>query len=272
MIEIGAACRPRLARGVRLRVDHISGKTLLLRPEQGFELQGSALEIVKLCTAEPTVAEIVDRLVASHEGVRRDEVEADVARLLSDLVARGLIVVGDAETATSANSEMSITSATSEPAASAQASETSVAIGAVPRPYTLVAELTYRCPLRCAYCSNPVQLNAMGPDLETDIWSRVFQEAARLGVMQVTLTGGEPLLRPDLEQLVAAAHASGLYTTLITSGIPLDRDRLTRLRDAGLDGVQLSFQDSDAAAATRIAGMDALPEKVEVAGWIRGLG
>ncbi|MBC8132817.1 MAG: pyrroloquinoline quinone biosynthesis protein PqqE, partial [Deltaproteobacteria bacterium] len=93
-----------------------------------------------------------------------------------------------------------------------------------------------------------------------------------LGVMQVTLTGGEPLLRPDLEQLVAAARASGLYTTLITSGIPLDRDRLTRLRDAGLDGVQLSFQDSDVAAAARIAGMDALPEKVEVAGWIRGLG
>jgi PqqA peptide cyclase len=141
-----------------------------------------------------------------------------------------------------------------------------------PRPYTLVAELTYRCPLRCAYCSNPVHLGGLGPELTTATWSRVFVEAEALGVMQVNLTGGEPVLRDDLEELVAAARRSDLYTTLITSGIPLNRDRMVRLRDAGLDGIQLSFQDTDPGAATRIAGLDAIEDKARVAGWIRELG
>jgi pyrroloquinoline quinone biosynthesis protein E len=140
-----------------------------------------------------------------------------------------------------------------------------------PRPYTLVAELTYRCPLRCAYCSNPVRLDRMGAELDTDTWARVFMEAEALGVMQVTLTGGEPLLRADLEAVVAAARRADLYTTLITSGVPLDRDRLGRLRDAGLDGVQLSIQDTDADAAARIAGVDAMAQKTDVAAWARAL-
>lgn len=141
-----------------------------------------------------------------------------------------------------------------------------------PRPYTLVAELTYRCPLRCAYCSNPVELSKMGAELPTATWARVFTEAEALGVLQTTLTGGEPLLRDDLPELVAAAHGAGLYTTLITSGLPSDRARLARLRDAGLDGVQLSLQDTDATAAARIAGVDAIQRKTEVAGWVRALG
>jgi pyrroloquinoline quinone biosynthesis protein E len=141
-----------------------------------------------------------------------------------------------------------------------------------PRPYTLVAELTYRCPLRCAYCSNPVELAALGAELSTPTWSRVFTEAEALGVLQVNLSGGEPLLRDDLPELVAAARAAGLYTTLITSGLPADRARLARLRDAGLDGVQLSLQDTDPDAAQRIAGVDAIDRKAEVAGWVRDLG
>ncbi len=143
---------------------------------------------------------------------------------------------------------------------------------APPRPYTLVAELTYRCPLRCAYCSNPVHLDAMDAELDTAEWTRVFGEAEALGVMQVTLSGGEPLLRPDLEHIVRAAHTSDLYVTLITSGIPVDRDALACLRDAGLEGVQLSFQDVDGGAAARIAGVDALTRKREVAGLVRDLG
>jgi pyrroloquinoline quinone biosynthesis protein E len=142
----------------------------------------------------------------------------------------------------------------------------------VPRPYTLVAELTYRCPLRCAYCSNPVHLDAMGAEMDTTAWARVFKEAEALGVMQVTLTGGEPLLRPDLAELVRAARDSDLFATLITSGIPADRDALARLRDAGLEGVQLSFQDVDGGAASRIAGVDKLARKQEVAGFVRDLG
>jgi len=140
-----------------------------------------------------------------------------------------------------------------------------------PRPYTLVAELTYRCPLRCAYCSNPIALAGLGAELDTATWARVFGEAEALGVMQVTLTGGEPLVRTDLEELVRAARERDLFTTLITSGVPLERERLLRLRDAGLDGVQLSFQDVDPAAAARVAGIEALARKQEVAGWVKAL-
>ena len=109
-----------------------------------------------------------------------------------------------------------------------------------PRPYTLIAELTYRCPLSCAYCSNPLELGRHDAELTTDDWARVFAEAAALGVLQVNLTGGEPLVRGDLEALVAAARKRDLYINLITSGIPADPERLARLAAAGLDSLQLS--------------------------------
>src|SRR5271166_5495034 len=101
-------------------------------------------------------------------------------------------------------------------------------------PVALLAELTYRCPLRCPYCSNPVELAAAAGELSTADWCRVFAEAAALGVMQVHLTGGEPLARRDLEALVARAREVGLYTNLITSGVPLTRERLSALAAAGV--------------------------------------
>jgi pyrroloquinoline quinone biosynthesis protein E len=140
------------------------------------------------------------------------------------------------------------------------------------RPYTLVAELTYRCPLRCAYCSNPVELGQTGEELETAAWRRVIDEAAALGVMQVHFTGGEPALRDDLPDLVAHARRQGLYTHLVTSGVPLDRARLQALREAGLEAVQLSFQDLDRATARRITGVEALDHKLQVAAWIKQVG
>ena len=97
-----------------------------------------------------------------------------------------------------------------------------------PRPYTLVAELTYRCPLRCVYCSNPLDWAGHTDALSTEDWLRVLREAEELGVVQVNLTGGEPLLRDDLEALVEEAQRLELYTNLITSGIPLARERLER--------------------------------------------
>ncbi len=141
-----------------------------------------------------------------------------------------------------------------------------------PRPYTLVAELTYRCPLRCVYCSNPVRIEKRSADLDTETWRRVLREAAALGVVQVNLSGGEPLLRDDLEALVAEARASDLYTSLITSGVPLERARLAELVRGGLDALQLSFQDDRASEASRIAGAEALSHKLEVAAWVRELG
>ena len=144
--------------------------------------------------------------------------------------------------------------------------------GETPRPYTLVAELTYRCPLSCGYCSNPLDLARHGDELDTAAWQRVFADAAALGVLQANLTGGEPLVRPDLTALVAAAHAQPLYVNLITSGIPADRARLAELAAAGLDSVQLSIQDVDAHGAAWIAGRDDLEGKLEVAAAVRALG
>lgn len=122
----------------------------------------------------------------------------------------------------------------------------------------MLAELTHRCPLRCPYCSNPLELDARQQELSTATWERVFAEAGALGILQVHLSGGEPLARPDLPQLVAACARAGLYGNLITSGLGLglSRARLERLAEAGLDHVQLSIQDSVAASADRIAGYD----------------
>jgi PqqA peptide cyclase len=139
--------------------------------------------------------------------------------------------------------------------------------GGTPRPYTLIAELTYACPLHCAYCSNPVELGKVKASLTTSQWVEVFHQAEELGVVQLNLTGGEPLLRPDLEALVQQATALGLYVNLITSAVPLDRARLEGLRDAGLASIQISFQDVDADAAREIAGADHLVQKKRVARW-----
>jgi pyrroloquinoline quinone biosynthesis protein E len=140
-----------------------------------------------------------------------------------------------------------------------------------PRPYTLIAELTYRCPLHCPYCSNPVDLRAHRDELTTDEWCRAFEDAAKLGVMQLHLTGGEPLARKDLEALVAKARALDLYVNLITSGVPLTRDRLAGIAAAGLDALQLSVQDIDAARSDHVAGLECFDEKMRVAAWAREL-
>jgi len=140
------------------------------------------------------------------------------------------------------------------------------------RPYTLVAELTYRCPLRCPYCSNPIDWAKRRNELDTETWLRVFREAEDLGVVQLNLTGGEPLLRRDLEALIAGARELDLYTNLITSGIPLSRERLGRFCAAGLDNVQISVQDVTAEASDRIAGLRSFEKKLEVGKWVKELG
>ena len=140
------------------------------------------------------------------------------------------------------------------------------------RPYTLVAELTYRCPLRCVYCSNPLDYGRHDRELDTATWLRVLREAEDLGVVQLNLTGGEPLVRDDLEALIEEARRLDLYTNLITSGIPLRRERLARFRELGLDNVQISVQDTVAAASDRIAGRRSFDRKLVVAGWVKELG
>ena len=136
-------------------------------------------------------------------------------------------------------------------------------------PLSLIAEITHRCPLHCVYCSNPLEMQARNRELPTGTWAETFRAAAGLGVLQLHLTGGEPLARADLTELVAAGRKAGLYVNLITSGIGLSPDRLTALADAGLDHIQLSFQDSQEDEANRIAGTRAHAHKIELARWIK---
>jgi len=139
----------------------------------------------------------------------------------------------------------------------------------LPNPLALIAEITHRCPLHCVYCSNPLQMASAKSEFSTEEWIRVFEQAAKLGVLHLHLTGGEPLARTDLTELIAGAHAAGLYINLITSGIGLSEARLAALVEAGLDHIQLSFQDSREDAANWIAGARAHAHKIELARAIR---
>jgi len=142
----------------------------------------------------------------------------------------------------------------------------------IERPYALVAELTYRCPLHCVYCSNPTDYSQHADRLSAADWVRVMHEAEAQGVLQVLLSGGEPLLRKDLETIVKGAADAHLYTNLITSGIPLDRLRLAKLQAAGLDGVQVSIQDTVAENSDRIAGRPSFEHKIQAASWVKEFG
>ena len=124
----------------------------------------------------------------------------------------------------------------------------------VPPPLGLLAELTHRCPLQCPYCANPLTLERAAAELDTATWLRVLDEASALGILQVHFSGGEPTARKDLLSLVERAAKHGLYSNLITSGVTLDRVSLGALAEAGLDHVQLSFQDAEPANADRIGG------------------
>ncbi len=140
-------------------------------------------------------------------------------------------------------------------------------------PLAVLAELTHRCPLQCPYCSNPLELERGGAELTTDEWKRVLSELAKIGVLQIHFSGGEPTARKDLIEIVQHATNVGLYSNLITSAVLLTKDKLAAVADAGLCHVQISFQGSESGVADRVAGLkDAHTKKIEVAGWARELG
>src|SRR5437879_877404 len=139
----------------------------------------------------------------------------------------------------------------------------------LPTPLALVAELTHRCPLHCVYCSNPLELAKRESELPTQTWIRVFQEAAQAGILQVDFTGGEPLARTDIVELVRAARDAGLYVNLITSGLPLDEAKLAALVEAGLDHIQLSFQGAHEDIANEISGTRSHSQKLRVLEWLK---
>ena len=235
MIDLGPEpssidrARPRLAAGVRLARDSSREGWVLLGPESVRLLIGPAAEILALCDGRRSIAEIAASLAERHDA-EADDISADIAGFLRDLAEGG------------AGSESSRNG-----------------------PTGLLAELTHRCPLACAYCSNPVDPPTSRGELDQADWSRVMAEAAGLGVLQVHFSGGEPLLRPDLPDLIASARSSGLYTNLITSGVGLNRARAAQLRAGGLDHAQISFQADEPALADSIAGVASHRRKLDAA-------
>lgn len=139
-------------------------------------------------------------------------------------------------------------------------------------PLWLLFELTYRCPLHCVFCYNPVDFTQTENELPTEDWLRVLREARELGAVQLGLSGGEPMLRDDLEPITAEAHRLGYYTNLITSGVGLTETRVRALKDAGLDHIQLSFQDSTREMNDFLSHTRTFELKQKVAALIKGHG
>jgi pyrroloquinoline quinone biosynthesis protein E len=134
-----------------------------------------------------------------------------------------------------------------------------------PKPLWLLAELTYKCPLQCPYCSNPLDIARYTDELSTEEWIRVFREARAMGAVQLGFSGGEALVRKDLEVLIAEAHKLGFYTNLLTSGVGMDEQRIKAFKEAGLDHIQVSFQASSEELNNFIAGNNSFQHKLEMA-------
>ncbi|URX62593.1 pyrroloquinoline quinone biosynthesis protein PqqE [Luteibacter anthropi] len=140
-------------------------------------------------------------------------------------------------------------------------------------PFWLLAELTYRCPLQCPYCSNPLDFAAQGKELTTEDWFRVLREARAMGAAQLGFSGGEPLVRQDLPELIGEARRLGFYTNLITSGIGLTEAKIADFRERGLDHIQISFQASDEDMNNLIAGSPkAFAQKLAMARMVKAQG
>lgn len=254
--------RPALRRGVRLIHDPIRDRPALLYPEGVLLLNETAGEILTLCDGARSVIDITQELTHRYFDMPPDDIlsllqELDSRHLLADIrVDQGKTRrVSDTRDGESSLDQRKLGGPVRSPA-----------------PVGMLAEVTYRCPLHCAYCSNPVQLAGYKDELGTEGWVRAIEQARELGVLQVHFSGGEPLLRRDLVQLVAAANRLGMYTNLVTSGIPLDSERLAALADAGLDHLQLSIQDAERASADAIAGIRAHDRKLAVAAMVRAVG
>ncbi len=261
--ELADSCRPRLASGVRMLIDRLTGRPLLVFPEAVVELTGSGSAIVQLCDGHRLLSEIVETLSGQFQAPPA-VLRSDVTRYLCRLHERMLVQLDDAAASepTSPRIPVSIVSPiASEPAL----------VQGLPRPMGLIAEVSYRCPLRCPYCSNPTAVSLGGVELTTEQWRRVLRDAADIGVLHALFSGGEPLVRSDLESLVAHARDSGLYTNLITSAIGFTPERARSLKRAGLDSVQISLQADLADLSDSIAGTSAHARKLKAAQIARDL-
>jgi PqqA peptide cyclase len=251
------AAHPRLWRLARIGHDRVRQRPVLLYPEGAMFLNDTGRAILELCDGSRSVEEIIGTLGARYQA----DVAGDVTEYLGQMARRELVM---GVPAGAAPASVPAPIAASGPAARAPSP-------GLNQPTTLLAELTYRCPLHCPYCSNPLEMSRAEAELSTADWKRVFTQARELGVLQLGLSGGEPLVRKDLEELVAHAREEGMYTTLVTSALGLTRQRAERLKAAGIDHVQISFQDTDPANADRIAGIKLGRQKQEAAALVKSL-
>jgi len=240
---------------------------IVVAPERAIRLGGSGGEILRAFMQATAPSDVAAALQARYPESR--EVGAEVERFVDRMVRAGILVRPGARGGTAPARDRRPAGAPEAPPEDrgVRAVEHGPASerGAGDGPLNLIAELTYRCPLQCPYCSNPLEFRARREGLDAAAWGRVFEEAAALGVVHLGLTGGEPSTRADLEAIVEHAIRADLYPHLVTAARPLTPDRLDRLADRGLRSVQVSIQASDAALSDRIAGTPSFPEKLAVA-------
>jgi pyrroloquinoline quinone biosynthesis protein E len=228
---------------------------VLVAPERAIRLGGSGGEILELCRTGERVEAVVEILESRYPG--EEGIAAEVERFLDEMRELGGIVRLE-EGAEGITFDETLRPRDA-PVGTLEPSE-----GAAPAPLNLIAEITYRCPLQCPYCSNPLDFRERREDLSAADWGRVFEEAADLGVVHVGLTGGEPSTRRDLEEILERAVAADLYPHLVTAGRPLDPERLDGLARRGLRSVQVSIQDATAEGSDRIAGTRSFVEKLAI--------
>ncbi len=233
---------------------------VLVLPERGIRLGGSGGEILRLFDRPRSPNEIVTMLRERYPA--SESLETDVYAFLTQMRRLGALVVASANGGSRAAPERHAVAGGEGGKALVRPS---VAAEATPAPLNLIAELTYRCPLQCPYCSNPLDFRERREGLDAGKWGSVFEQAAELGVVHLGLTGGEPSTRTDLEEILSHAIRADLYPHLVTAGRPLTSARLDDLAARGLRSVQVSIQAVDAELSDRIAGTRSFEEKLAIA-------
>lgn len=229
---------PRLADYVRPVHDSVRGQYALLDPERAVFISPSAWKIVTLCNGARTTSAVIATLKQLYPNA---SIEKDVLSTLAHLHQRGLISFDR-----KIPHQLTQTASIQKPL--------SLAATSLQPPLALTAELTYRCPLRCGYCSNPIELTKYPESMSVERWCLAIERCADAGVLQCSFSGGEPLLFDGLDVLIQSAQKRGMYSNLITSAWGLDAEKLKPLVDAGLGHVQVSVQHSDATLADELCG------------------
>ena len=232
---------------------------VLVLPERAIRLGGSGGEILRLFDRPRSADEIVAALRERYPS--SEALDTDVNAFLAQMRRLSALVAG----ARNGNGGAKAGFDRDSVVGGGAIERPSVAADMTPAPLNLIAELTYRCPLQCPYCSNPLDFRERREGLDAARWGHVFEQAAELGVVHLGLTGGEPSTRIDLEEILSHAIRADLYPHLVTAGRPLTPARLDDLAERGLRSVQVSIQAVDAEHSDRIAGTRSFDEKLAIA-------